>query len=691
STAEEPGTEPETPPHSERRSQQRERQPSRPQSRQRTQSQPRPSSQSQPVRRLKPGREGIPSVRVLTADEVSLSEKVRSMYDYGDERGAELSSIAASDAVIEEDNEDADAEHHTHDHSPLSKITTSDSPRSASALRVNRTRLASRDPSARSSFQGARAESIIIRDEHEIAGGVEDWTDIEGGDVDRYGFIVPRNPDSRGSSTASGARPIRPIQTLHRISTSLQLASSEPRRKRTMRRASSIARSTRSSPNGAAVTSIHRRQPSVRSSPHSRSIFSSRSHTSTIKVRSSLRHASNRLPHNRERRFVDEASDMLTLPPGLAGLAAEAEGGKAARAAKRKEWSREEKWRKMAKVIKNSTTKGGGGMTFTFDTRNTKLIERTWKGIPDRWRATAWFAFLQSSADQHRRSGRPTPSVDELVDFFHGAQEQSSADDVQIDVDVPRTINAHIMFRRRYRGGQRLLFRVLHALSLFLDDTGYVQGMAAIAATLLCYYDEEKAFVVLARLWMLRGLDHIYRDEFAGLFETLAQFEEKWLEGDVKGKLEEVGVPATSYGTRWYLTLFNYSIPFPAQLRVWDVFMLLGEAEPSPSFVSSSSSSTFVPQTAQMVDTDDIAAAAARSMNTASNTNTNGDVYKRPDLGVLHATSAALVDATREILLDSDFENTMKVLTSWIPIRDEDLLMKVARAEWRARRASRRR
>jgi hypothetical protein len=53
---------------------------------------------------------------------------------------------------------------------------------------------------------------------------------------------------------------------------------------------------------------------------------------------------------------------------------------------------------------------------------------------------------------------------------------------------------------------------------------------------------------------------------------------------------------------------------------------------------------------------------------------------------VLHATSAALIDATRDILLDSDFENAMKVLTSWIPVKDEDLLMKVANAEWKQRK-----
>lgn len=55
-------------------------------------------------------------------------------------------------------------------------------------------------------------------------------------------------------------------------------------------------------------------------------------------------------------------------------------------------------------------------------------------------------------------------------------------------------------------------------------------------------------------------------------------------------------------------------------------------------------------------------------------------------LDVLHATSAALIDGTRDILLDSDFENAMKVLTSWIPIKDEELLMRVAKAEWKVHR-----
>ena len=85
---------------------------------------------------------------------------------------------------------------------------------------------------------------------------------------------------------------------------------------------------------------------------------------------------------------------------------------------------------------------------------------------------------------------------------------------------------------------QRLLFRVLHAMSLYLPDTGYVQGMAALAATLLCYYEEDRAFVMLVRLWMLRGLERLYEAGFAGLMEALDDFEQNWLcGGDVAKKL----------------------------------------------------------------------------------------------------------------------------------------------------------
>ena len=229
---------------------------------------------------------------------------------------------------------------------------------------------------------------------------------------------------------------------------------------------------------------------------------------------------------------MDEAGDMLNLSPGLDDIEEEELTGKAAEAAKRKEWERAEKWRKMAKVSKKG--KDGEGMEFEFDARNPKLIERTWKGIPDRWRAAAWYSFLATSA---RNMGSKEEDKDLFLEF-HRLQDYPSPDDVQIDLDVPRTINRHIMFRKRYKGGQRLLFRVLHAMSLHFPDTGYVQGMASLAATLLCYFDEEKTFVMLVRMWRYRGLERLYQPGFEGLMTALGDFEKYWLDGkDVARKL----------------------------------------------------------------------------------------------------------------------------------------------------------
>ncbi len=62
--------------------------------------------------------------------------------------------------------------------------------------------------------------------------------------------------------------------------------------------------------------------------------------------------------------------------------------------------------------------------------------------------------------------------------------------------------------------------------------------MAPLAATLLCYYEEDRAFVMLVRLWMLRGLERLYEAGFSGLLEALDDFQENWLRGgDVAQKL----------------------------------------------------------------------------------------------------------------------------------------------------------
>ncbi|KAK6441979.1 hypothetical protein LTR95_001788 [Oleoguttula sp. CCFEE 5521] len=532
--------------------------------------------------------------RMLSAEEISFSMRVRSMYEHGDENAATWYtpnhdatignvSPARSTPVLGADSRDTTA-----NGSPTSNGPTS-----------------TRSESIRASYQ---------KTQHELAGGIEDWEDVEHSSVDRFGFIVPKTLGSRGSGQGQS------FDGIHRVATGLRLAADKPRRERSMlRRGPSMARSSRSAPAhqdpAASVHTFH--------SNRSGSVRCSSFRSSSIRI-------------------ADEAGNMLMPPPGLSAIS-EQRDETTDTVATRREAARNTKWQAMARPRPQADTIPGGGMLFDFDTISPKLISRTWKGIPDRWRATAWHSFLSTSA---RKRG-PHDSDASLIAQFRELQTLNCADDVQIDCDVPRTISMHIMFRRRYRGGQRLLFRVLHAIALYSPETGYVQGMASLAATLLCYFDEERAFVMLVRLWQLRGLEQLFQPGFSGLMSALKEFETEWLRGgDVATRLNELGIDSTAYGTRWYLTLFNMSVPFPAQLRIWDVFMLLGDASP-PS---------------------------------------EGGDYGGADLDVLHATSAALIDATREIILDSDFEGGMKTLTSFVPVRDEDLLMRVARAEWKMRK-----
>ena len=582
-------------------------------------------SRRKPSDPLASSRAAIPT-RILSTDDEALSNKVRSMYEAVSKRDDTPNGHSGWDTSV------TGAPHQRSSPSGSTQLSLVSKSNGSLAPGVGQHVSSTRVMSIK---EGQRLET-----DNEAAGGIEDWENLNKDDVDRYGFIVPRKITSRGSpgQQSRGATPEPP--RLQRVSTALQLASEAPRRQQSklQRR-----RSTKSPARSATAGSDSRASSRLDRPNSSQSSYRGNLSSNSSKLRS----ATNRLPHNRGRRAVDEAGDMLTLPPGLADIAENDEDNHVVNDLKRKEAERDDKWRKMAKPVKKA--RDGGGMEFEFDTRSPKLIDRTWKGIPDRWRATAWHAFLSASAKKSPSS----LSDAELIAIFDELLEQGSPDDVQIDLDVPRTINSHIMFRKRYRGGQRLLFRVLHCLSIYFPETGYVQGMASITATLLCYFDEQMTFVMLVRLWQLRGLEALYKPGFSGLMTALEEFEKGWLAGgDVAIKLEELGITTTAYGTRWYLTLFNYSLPFPAQLRVWDVFMLLGDSD----------------------------LAAEMPVGSDATTKFHGV------LDVLHATAAALIDGTREILLDSDFENSMKVLTSWIPVKDEDLLMRVARAEWKVHR-----
>jgi USP6 N-terminal-like protein len=98
-----------------------------------------------------------------------------------------------------------------------------------------------------------------------------------------------------------------------------------------------------------------------------------------------------------------------------------------------KEQSRIEKWERMILPVRPNED-----MWRVNKIKEHKLRERVYKGIPDRWRRAAWDLLILSFRGPVSH-GKYTDLLNEPSEF-----------DIQIDLDVPRTISGHIMFRTRY-------------------------------------------------------------------------------------------------------------------------------------------------------------------------------------------------------------------------------------------------
>ena len=113
---------------------------------------------------------------------------------------------------------------------------------------------------------------------------------------------------------------------------------------------------------------------------------------------------------------------------------------------KTKEAERIAKWGRMLEAAERDP----GGNVASWRVRKTKtakLRSRVLKGVPDRWRAAVWEVLVSHFV--YASTGRPT-RFDDLKGEYHTNVDRPSSYDVQIDLDVPRTINGHVLFKTRY-------------------------------------------------------------------------------------------------------------------------------------------------------------------------------------------------------------------------------------------------
>ncbi|ORZ25044.1 rab-GTPase-TBC domain-domain-containing protein [Absidia repens] len=231
---------------------------------------------------------------------------------------------------------------------------------------------------------------------------------------------------------------------------------------------------------------------------------------------------------------------------------------------KQREVDRATKW---AGMVKEKQIDGTHDFTFS-----NKLVKRVYKGIPDCWRRDVWYYLC---TDQLQQTKRDYTLKARYATLLH----QTTSNERQIDLDIPRTMHGHIMFRQRYGSGQCALFNVLRAFAGYDEEVGYCQGMANVVAMLLMYCEDEKAFLLLVHMFERDNLHDLFIPGFPALMESF-YIQEKLLlclAPSLANHLSRIGLTSDMFATRWYITLFTGGVVrYQTLLRIWDLYFLNG-------------------------------------------------------------------------------------------------------------------
>lgn len=196
-----------------------------------------------------------------------------------------------------------------------------------------------------------------------------------------------------------------------------------------------------------------------------------------------------------------------------------------------------------------------------------KLKNRVRKGIPDSLRSYAWQKIIN-------------------LDEFYQKEVYQKLNDEKVDPnleavivkDIDRTFPKCTFFKEKYGGGQRQLYKVLVNYSKYNKEVGYVQGMGFIAALMLTYMDDERAFFMIHALMKKREMESLYLPGFPELNKkiyVLLNLEKKFLP-KIYNVFRKFSVIPYSYASEWFLCLFSRSLKFNALVRVFDTFILEG-------------------------------------------------------------------------------------------------------------------
>eukprot|EP00939_MAST-03C_sp_MAST-3C-sp1_P004046 g4046.t1 len=205
----------------------------------------------------------------------------------------------------------------------------------------------------------------------------------------------------------------------------------------------------------------------------------------------------------------------------------------------------------------------------TIKKRPARLKRRIRRGVPQVYRGHVWK--LLSGSETLSESGGGT-------DFYQKLLQKPSPVAKRIMHDVNRTFPKHHLFRDVQGIGQRSLFNVLRAYSIYDPSVNYCQGMGFVTGLFLCYMPEREAFWMLVAMMRRYDMGDVFKQPLTrvklllGVLERLVHVHLP----DLADHFREIHLEPQTYATQWFMTVFLYSFPFAIAVRVWDIFLAEG-------------------------------------------------------------------------------------------------------------------
>ncbi|KAJ3387688.1 hypothetical protein HDU92_001817, partial [Lobulomyces angularis] len=206
-------------------------------------------------------------------------------------------------------------------------------------------------------------------------------------------------------------------------------------------------------------------------------------------------------------------------------------------------------------------------------------------GIPTELRPKIWMIMCDAQPERMKL-------------LYPNLVKEDSPFDRIIKRDLPRTFPKIEMFKDVNGEGQKQLYNILKAYSIYDSEVGYCQGLSFVVGPLLMQkVSEIDTFSILVRLmeeseqkfnsnpnkpngkqFRPYALRSLFTPQMVGLHLMLFQHTAlvKKLLPELYQHFNAHNINPTMYASQWFLTIFAYNFPFPLVFRIFDIIFSEG-------------------------------------------------------------------------------------------------------------------